>query len=305
MQFYWISLLPFSGKVGNVSHGISCSLIHMDKRIVNRFFLVSLFCLGLLAACLVIGFFTPSSSAELPEQITLRHLTTFAHDKNSFTQGLLWDDGFLYESAGQYGQSSLRQVDPKTGNVVLRNNLPRQFFAEGLALISDSLYQLTWQENVCFVYDKKTFQLKGQFQYHGEGWGLTYNGKHLILSDGTNVLRFYDPKTFKIQRRVEVMDRKKTKSQPVGNLNELEWVRGEIWANVWQTTRIVRINPQNGNVIGWIEMAPFVPDEHRNDTQNCVLNGIAFDPATNHVYITGKCWNVLYQFQLEIPEKEL
>jgi glutaminyl-peptide cyclotransferase len=244
---------------------------------------------------------TTYSFAEMPEKITLQHLATFPHDKNSFTQGLLWDDGIFYESAGQYGQSSLRRVEPKTGTVTNRVDLPRQFFAEGLALVGDSLFQLTWQENVCFVYDKTTFQLKGQFRYPGEGWGLTDDGKQLILSDGTNTLRFYDPKTFRVQRTVTVMDRKKARPEPVRQLNELEWVRGEIWANVWTTTRIVRINPKNGNVIGWIEMASFVPEENRADTQNHVLNGIAFDSATNQIYITGKCWSVVHQFQLEIP----
>jgi len=245
------------------------------------------------------------SLAELPEKIVLRHIKTFPHDKGAFTQGLLWDDGFFYESAGQYGESSLRRTEPETGRVVTRVDLPRQFFAEGLALVDDSLFQLTWRENVCFVYDKKTFKVKTQFQYPGEGWGLTYDGKELILSDGTNVLRFYDPKTFRLQRRLEVVDSsQRQRPTPVRNLNELEWIRGEIWANVWMTTRIVRINPRTGNVIGWIEMAPFVPQEHRGDLQNCVLNGIAFDPATQHVYITGKYWNVMHQFQIEIPAKE-
>ena len=258
-----------------------------------------------MTVCLALGVLMPFSSAELPEKIVLRHLATFPHDKGSFTQGLLWDDGFLYESGGQYGASSLRRTEVKTGKIIVRRDLPRQVFAEGLALVEDSLFQLTWRENVCLVYDKKTFELKGQFRYSGEGWGLTYDGKELILSDGTNILRFLDPKTFRLQRTVEVMDSiDKHRPEPVRNLNELEWIRGEIWANVWMTTRIVRINPKNGNVIGWIEMESFVPQEHRNDKQNCVLNGIAFDPATNHVYITGKYWNVMHQFQLEIPEKE-
>ena len=254
------------------------------------------------AVCLAMLMLASCSYAELPDQITLRHLATFPHDSKSFTQGLLWDDGFLYESAGNYGESSLRRVEPKTGTIAARVDLPRQCFAEGLALVGDSLYQLTWRENICFVYDKKTFQLTGRFTYPGEGWGLTYDGKQLILSDGTNMLRFYDPRTFRVQRSLAVFDRKGARPEPIRNLNELEWIHGEIWANVWQTTRIARINPKNGNVIGWIEMAPFVPDEHRGDTQNCVLNGIACDPATNHVYITGKYWNVMHQFQLEIPE---
>jgi glutaminyl-peptide cyclotransferase len=253
--------------------------------------------------CLPMSVFVSCSfGSELPEQIVLRHLVTFPHDNKAYTQGLLWEDGFLYESAGQYGESSLRRVDPKTGEVKAQINLPPQIFAEGLALVDDSLYQLTWRENVCFVYDKKTLQFKGRFQYPGEGWGLTYDGTDLILSDGTNGLRFYDPKTFRLKRRIDVLDSvQKRRPEPVRNLNELAWVRGEIWANVWTTTRIVRLNPKNGNVIGWIEMAQYVPAEHRNDKQDAVLNGIAFDPATDHVYITGKYWKVMHLFKLETP----
>ena len=264
---------------------------------------------NLTVFCLTLGIFLPSSfgsvfGAELPEQIVLRHLATFPHDRGAFTQGLLWDDGFLYESAGQYGESSLRRVEPQTGKIMARADLPPRVFAEGLALVDDSLFQLTWQENVCFVVDKKTLQLKGQFQYPGEGWGLTYDGKQLIMSDGSPVLRFLNPKTFQPAHRITVTDSQNRRRVPVGHLNELEWVRGEIWANVWMTTRIARINPRSGNVIGWIEMAPYVPQEHREDTQDRVLNGIAFDPATNHVYITGKNWNVMHQFLLEVPEPE-
>ena len=258
-----------------------------------------------LVICPAMGLFMSCSYAQLPEQITLRHTATFPHDKLSFTQGLLWDGNSLYESAGQYGASSLRRVEPKTGNIVDRVDLPRQFFAEGLALVDNSLFQLTWRENVCRVYDKKTFQLTNAFHYPGEGWGLTYDGKQLIMSDGTSTLRFFDPKTFRQQRKVDVTDSiQKRRPEPVRHLNELEWIHGEIWANVWQTTRIVRINPKTGNVIGWIEMERYVPEEHRQDTQDCVLNGIAFDPATNHVYITGKYWNVMHQFLLEVPEKK-
>ena len=254
---------------------------------------------------LVLGVFLPFSFAsELPEQIVLRYLATFPHDKGAFTQGLLWDDGYLYESTGQYGESSLRRVEPTTGKIMTRVDLPPQFFAEGLTCVDDALFQLTWRENVCFVYDKKTFQLKRRFQYPGEGWGLTYDGRQLIMSDGTNVLRFLDPKTFRQLHRVEVTETQNRRLVPVRNLNELEWVHGEIWANVWMTTRIARINPRSGKVIGWIEMAPHVPQEHRGDTQNAVLNGIAFDPKNNHVYITGKLWNVTHQFLLEVPEKK-
>jgi len=249
-------------------------------------------------------FFMSCSYAELPEQIVLKHIVALPHDRNSYTQGLLWNDGYLYESAGQYRESSLRRVEPKTGKITARMDLPPLFFAEGLALVDDSLYQLTWREQVCFVYDKKTFELKGRFPYSGEGWGLTYDGKSLIMSNGTNVLYFIDPKTFRPLRRIEVTDISKQRPEPVRYLNELEWIRGEIWANVWTTTKIVRINPRTGNVIGWIEMAPYVPEENSGDTQDRVLNGIAFDPETNHVYITGKYWDVMHQFLLEIPEKK-
>ena len=243
--------------------------------------------------------------AKPAEQIVLRYLATYPHDRTAFTQGLLWNNGYLYESTGQYGQSTLRRVEPKSGTVTAFVNLPPQFFAEGLALIDNSLFQLTWRENTCFIYDKATLQKQEQFQYSGEGWGLAYTGKSLILSDGTNVLRFFDPKTFKQKHKIEVVDNPRNQRLvPIRNLNELEWIHNEIWANVWQTTKIVRIDPQKGNVLGWIEMDAFVPPEHRRDTQNCVLNGIAFDPTTNHVYITGKYWNVMYQFQLESSEKK-
>ena len=254
-----------------------------------------------LIVCLTTGMFMPFALAELPERIVLHHLATFPHDDQAFTQGLLWHNGYLYESAGRYEKSSLRRVDPTTGRVVQRLNLPPQFFAEGLALVGNSLFQLTWREQVCFVYDRETFQLKGRFQYRGEGWGLTYDGTHLIMSNGSSVLRFIDPETFTPQRNIEVFDRRRGRPEPVRFLNELQWIRGEIWANVFQTTRIVRINPNNGNVIGWIEMAPFVPREHLNHPDR-VLNGIAFDPDRNHVYITGKLWNVMHQFLLEVPE---
>jgi glutamine cyclotransferase len=256
-------------------------------------------------ACLTVGCFSPVSvSLELPERIDLRHIASYPHDEKAFTQGLLWNGGVLYESTGQYGESTLRRVDPKTGTVTGYVNLPPRFFAEGLTLIGDSLFQLTWRENLCFVFDKATLQKKGQFQYSGEGWGLANDGNLLIVSDGTNVLRFFDPKTFKQKRKIEVTDKnvRTKRSEPVRNLNELEWVHGEIWANVWQTTKIVRIEPQKGNVIGWIELEKFVPAKHRRDTNECVLNGIAFDPATNQIYITGKYWDVIHLFQIELPK---
>ncbi len=245
---------------------------------------------------------TPLHSQTLP----LKTLATYPHDRQAFTQGLLFENGCLYESTGGYGTSTLRLVDLKTGKVLRRSSIPKQYFAEGLERVGDRLFLLTWQEGFCFVFDKNTFEFKGQFQYSGEGWGLTYDGKHLIMSDGSAYLRFLDPTDFKQKRRLQVTDNdaQTKKTVPVKNLNELEFIRGEIWANVWQTNRIARIDPQSGVVVGWIDCSVFVPEPYRAELsgpermRNNVLNGIAFDPATDKVYITGKNWPVLYELQV-------
>lgn len=254
------------------------------------------------------------SLPELPklsrtEPLVLKTVDVYPHDNKAFTQGLVFDNGFLYESTGNYGSSSLRKIEPATGKILMNLPLPKQYFAEGLELIDDKIFQLTWQEKTCFVYDQSTFRLIGQFYYTGEGWGLAFDGEHLILSDGSAVLRFFDPKTFRQKRKLDVTDRdaKTKKTLPVKNLNELEFIRGELWANVWQTTKIVRIDPKTGNVIGWIDCSGFVPKEYEKEhrapafERNNVLNGIAFDPATNHVFITGKNWSVLYKIHIVDP----
>jgi glutamine cyclotransferase len=243
------------------------------------------------------------------EPLVLKTVAVYPHDNRAFTQGLVFDDGFLYESTGNYGDSSLRKIEPTTGKILVNIPLPKQYFAEGLELVGDKLFQLTWQEKTCFVYEKSTFKLVGQFHYSGEGWGLAFDGEHLILSDGSAALRFFDPKTFRQKRQLDVTDRDpKTKKRiPVKKLNELEFVRGEIWANVWQTTMIARIDPKTGNVIGWIDCSGFIPKEYEKEhsgslfERNNVLNGIAFDPATNHVFITGKNWSLLYKIQIADP----
>ncbi|GHT09899.1 glutaminyl-peptide cyclotransferase [Planctomycetales bacterium] len=238
--------------------------------------------------------------AELPPKIVLTPVASYPHDEKAFTQGLFFFDGFLYESTGQYGQSTLRKVASQTGQVLAHIDIPKRYFAEGLALADGKIYQLTWQEKVCFVFDLTTLKKTGDFHYKGEGWGLTFDGKDLIMSDGTSTLKFLDPATFKTKRKINIFDKSVSPiKSAIQNLNELEYIHGEIWANVWQTTKIVRINPQTGQVIGWIEMSAFVPQQHKGDTQNCVLNGIAFDPATDNVYITGKNWDVMYVLKLE------
>jgi len=250
------------------------------------------------------------SQEPLPLVLNLKTLAVHPHDSRAYTQGLAFEDGFLYESAGQYTQSTLRKVDPKTGVPLMNFPLPRQFFAEGMDIVGDKIYQLTWREETCFVYDKKTFRLLDSFKYSGEGWGLAYDGERLILSDGSATLRFYDPATFKQKGKVAVSyhDPKTKKSVPVTNLNELEYIHGEVWANVWQTPIIVRINPKTGDVIARIDFTNFVPEqfkhEHLGRDGNNVLNGIAFDKATDRLFITGKNWPVLYEIQIVRDDKK-
>ncbi len=250
----------------------------------------------------------PACSQEpLPSVLNLQPLATLPHDNRAYTQGLAFEDGFLYESTGLYGQSTLRKVDLKTGAVLMNVTLPKQYFAEGMEIVGDKIYQLTWKEGFCFVYDKKTFQLSGKFQYGGEGWGLAFDGEKLILSDGSATLRFFDPATFKQKGKLAVSyrDPKTKKSFPVKDLNELEYIHGEIWANVWQTPKIARIDPKSGDVIAWIDFTNFVPEQFKREHLGLpfeqggnVLNGIAFDKATDRVFITGKNWPVLYEIRI-------
>jgi glutamine cyclotransferase len=215
------------------------------------------------------------------------------HDPQAFTQGLVYRDGRLYESTGQQGESSLRQVELETGAVVRRHDLAYQYFGEGLALLKGRLFQLTWRSQVGFIYDAATFQPVGEFHYTGEGWGLTEDGTSLILSDGTSTLRFLDPVTFEVRRSVKVTDAGKE----VWRLNELEYVKGEVFANVWMSDRIARIDPATGRVTGWIDLTGLLPPEERSGRED-VLNGIAYDAATDRLLVTGKHWPRLFQIRL-------
>jgi glutamine cyclotransferase len=218
-------------------------------------------------------------------------VATFPHDTTSFTQGLVFKDGQLYESTGLEGESSLRRVDITTGKTLQRIDVPRQYFAEGLALVGDELLQLTWKHKLGFVYDRATFKQKRTFAYNTEGWGIAYDGaSRLVMSDGSDTLTFLDPKTFAPSRTIKVSDA----GRPVPNLNELEWVEGEIWANVWLTDRIARISPNTGEVNAWIDLSSLYPASQRMPPAD-VLNGIAYDRATRRIYITGKKWPRLYQ----------
>ena len=218
-------------------------------------------------------------------------IATFPHDTTSFTQGLVFADGELYESTGLNGESTLRRVDLATGKTLQRVDVPKQYFAEGLALVGDELLQLTWQHHLGFVYDRKTFKQKRTFTYNTEGWGIAFDGaSRLVMSDGTDTLTFLDPKTFAATTTLRVRDA----GRPVPNLNELEWIEGEIWANVWQTDRIARISPKTGEVNSWIDLSSLFPRQQRVPPAD-ELNGIAYDKATRRIFITGKKWPRLYQ----------
>ncbi len=219
-------------------------------------------------------------------------IATFPHDTTSFTQGLVFaSDGQLYESTGLQGESTLRRVDIATGKTLQRIDVPKEYFAEGLAMIGDELLQLTWQHHLGFVYDRKTFKQKRTFSYKTEGWGIAYDGtSRLVMSDGSDTLTFLDPKTQAVTRTLRVGDA----GTPVGNLNELEWIEGEIWANVWMTDRIARISPNTGEVNAWVDLSTLYPLAERRPPAD-VLNGIAYDKATRRIYITGKKWPRLYQ----------
>jgi glutaminyl-peptide cyclotransferase len=219
-------------------------------------------------------------------------VATFPHDTTSFTQGLVFADGALYESTGLQRESTLRRVDLTTGRTLQRLDVPAEYFAEGLALVGDELLQLTWQHQLGFVYDRKTFRQKRTFRYNTEGWGLAYDGtSRLVMSDGSDTLSFLDPKTLAVIRTMRVQDA----GRPVGNLNELEWIEGEIWANVWMTDRIARISPNTGEVNAWIDLTSLWPVAMRPSPSEQVLNGIAYDKATRRIFVTGKKWPRLYQ----------
>jgi glutaminyl-peptide cyclotransferase len=218
----------------------------------------------------------------------------YPHDRNAFTQGLIWLDGALYESTGLNGASSVRRVQLESGRVLARHDLDNRYFGEGLAAWGSQLIQLTYRAGVGFVYDRATLRQRQTFRYAGEGWGLTHDGRRLIMSDGTPVLRFLDPLTFRQIYELRVHDG----GQPVVNLNELEFVRGEIWANVWRTDRIARIDPQTGQVKAWIDLSGLLSPAERTGTVD-ELNGIAWDEQRDRVFVTGKRWPKLFQIRVK------
>ena len=251
----------------------------------------------LLAVWIVQGI-KPASSlpASLDEVMAYEVVNIYPHDPGAFTQGLIYLDGYLYESTGLYGESTLRRVELETGEVLKRIDLSPDYFAEGLTAWEDTLVQLTWREGTGFVYSQADFSLLGRFTYPTEGWGLTQDGQWLILSDGSATLFFLNPDTFLVEKSVTVT----YQGEEVDRINELEYIRGEVFANIWQTDQIIRIDPASGQVLGWVDLGGILPPEaHQADTD--VLNGIAYDPARDRLFVTGKRWPYLYEIRL-IPE---
>jgi glutaminyl-peptide cyclotransferase len=219
----------------------------------------------------------------------------YPHDPAAFTEGLFYLDGFLYESTGLEGQSSIRRVRLETGSILQRIELPPQYFGEGIVNWQNHLVSVTWRSQVGFVFDLSTLALERQFSYSGEGWALTQNGKELILSDGTSRLRFFDPRTFKETNHLEVT----LYGKPLVNVNELEWVKGEIYANVWQTNWIVRIDPKSGRVTSLVDLTGLLDPAERPQGTDAVLNGIAYDAKGDRLFVTGKNWPKLFEIRLK------
>ena len=236
---------------------------------------------------------TAAARSDAPVQ-RVEVVNAWPHDRAAFTEGLLFYDGDLLESTGQYGESTLRRVDLRTGKVRQEVDLDRRYFAEGIALLRGRLYQLTWQERRCFVYDPSSLAAETVVPYGGEGWGLTQDGQSLIVSDGTNVLRFLDPQTFEVSRTIRVLDG----DRPLVALNELEYVKGEIYANVLFDRRIARIDPRDGALLGWIDLTDILPADEVSD-EDAVLNGIAYDELGDRLFVTGKRWPKLFEIRVD------
>jgi len=223
-----------------------------------------------------------------------RAVNTYPHDPEAFIQGLVFHKGYLYEGTGLHGHSTLRKVELKTGGILKSHRLPIEYFGEGITIWQNKLIQLTWQSHTGFIYDLQSFRLLRTFSYPTEGWGITCDGNNLIMSDGTAILHFLDPRKFTVVKQIEVKDR----GRPIPYLNELEYIKGEIFANIWDTGYIARISPQTGRVLGWIDLRGLyrlVDNGKRVD----VLNGIAYDTKNNRLFVTGKFWPKLFEIRLE------
>jgi glutamine cyclotransferase len=250
----------------------------------------------IIAALLLASLALPLAAQEPPPQYGYSIVNRYPHNINAFTQGLFYHEGYLYEGTGKNGLSSLSKIDLNTGEVLQSEQLSRRYFGEGIEVVGDKIYQLTWRSNIVFVYDKESFELIDSHYNATEGWGLAYDGEQLILSNGTNTLTFLDPANFAPQRSVQVT----LNGNPISLLNELEYINGEVWANVWQTDFIVRIDPQTGNVNSSIDLTG-LSDQTTLGSAEAVLNGIAWDAEQERLFVTGKHWSDLFEIELTGP----
>ncbi len=272
-------------------------------------------CYALLLFCVVVAFLVLAGPAAMhrPETPVYRYevIASYPHDRFAFTEGLSWSGGFLIEGTGLYGNSTIRRVNLTTGSIVQSRSLPREYFGEGVTVFGDRIAQLTEESHTGFIYDRDTLTETGNFSYPTEGWGIAWDGNHLIMSDGTSVLHVLDPATLAEVRRIKVQDR----GAPVSSLNELEYVNGEIYANVWPTDRIARISPASGDVTGWIDLTGLLSPGERSRIglsaieylrgrtsmpleQEACLNGIAYDPEGDRLFVTGKLWPSLFEIRV-------
>jgi glutamine cyclotransferase len=292
---------PISMAIG---HGAPHSLMRqyltrMATEIPRRitFFLLLVVLCPVFPGQLLLSQSAQGTRASKTPEYTFKVINTFPHDPDAFTQGLVYHDGFLYEGTGLRGRSSLRKVRLDTGQVVQEITLPTDYFGEGIAILNNEIVQLTWQSHTGFVYSLNDFHVLRTFSYPGEGWGLTTEGSDFFMSDGTPEIRVLDPVTFSEKRRFTVHDG----NTRIDQLNELEFVNGELFANVWQTDRIAQISPRTGEVLGWINLKGLLNPVYRL-ASGAVLNGIAYDPVRKRLFVTGKLWPNLFEIQL-IPKR--
>jgi glutamine cyclotransferase len=251
--------------------------------------------LGLIVAAAIPP--VPMAAAPVGSYVSsYKVVAEFPHSTDSYTEGFFYRDGLFYEGTGLKGNSAILVIEPESGKVLQRRNLPEQFFGEGVVDWGHDIFEWTWQSHICFVYDRFSLRPVGQFAYSGEGWGMTRSATEIITSDGTATLRFRDPKTFKETRHIVVRDG----SDPVEQLNELEYVKGEIYANIWHSDRIARISPRDGHVIGWIDLTGLMPASRRINKES-VLNGIAYDAQHDRLFVTGKQWPTVFEIRIVSP----
>jgi glutamine cyclotransferase len=253
-----------------------------------------MFSASILHTMLAFAILTASMASAVAAPVSgYKVIAEFPHSTSSYTEGFFYRDGLFYEGTGLKGRSAVLVIEPATGKVLQRRDLPPELFGEGIVDWSHLIYEWTWQSHICFVYDRFSLRPIKQFTYSGEGWGMTHNTREIITSDGTATLRFRDPETFKEIRHIIVKDGK----TPIEQLNELEYVKGEIYANIWHSDRIARISPRNGHVIGWIDLTGLMPESRRVDGES-VLNGIAYDTQHDRLFVTGKQWPAVFEIKI-------